>query len=33
MPVHPLQWVRFEGVACHNPLQERAQAAVAWGRY
>jgi len=22
MPVHPLRWVRFESVACHNPLLE-----------
>jgi hypothetical protein len=22
MPTHPLQWVRFESVACLNPLLE-----------
>jgi hypothetical protein len=30
MPTHPLHAVRFESVACLNPLQERVQAAVAW---
>lgn len=33
MLVYPLQWVQFESVACLNPLQERAQAAVAWVQY
>jgi hypothetical protein len=24
MPVHPLQWVRFESVACLNPLLDES---------
>jgi hypothetical protein len=27
---HPMARVRFESVACLNPLLERAQTAVAW---
>jgi hypothetical protein len=30
MPTHPMARVRFESVACLNPLLEQAQAAVAW---